>query len=171
MNDSFPKPSIIVVRIFRYSLYLTTTFGHYNLLLHLTVRRDSSVGIMTRYELDGAGIESRWGDDIFYTCPDRPWGPPSLLYSWYQVFSRGKAVGTWCWPSPHLAPRLKKEQSYTSIPPLSLRGMFWGDLRLYFTQLHPENVHRIFMKLSTSSAVPCCAHFQHNPLNTSCPLF
>ena len=34
----------------------------------------SSVGIVTAYRLDGSGIES-----IFRTCPDRPWGPPSLL--------------------------------------------------------------------------------------------
>ena len=32
---------------------------------------------------------------------------------------------------PHLAPRLKKEQSYTSAPPLSLRGLFYGELYLY----------------------------------------
>jgi hypothetical protein len=38
----------------------------------------SSVGIATNYGLDGPGIESRWGE-IFCTCPDRPWGPPSLL--------------------------------------------------------------------------------------------
>jgi len=31
----------------------------------------------------------------------------------------------------HLAPRLKKEQSYTSTPPLGLRGLFWGELYLY----------------------------------------
>jgi len=28
----------------------------------------------------GPGIESRWGE-IFCTRPDRPWGPPSLLYN------------------------------------------------------------------------------------------
>jgi len=38
----------------------------------------SVVGIATGYGLDGPGIESRWGQD-FRTCPDRPWGPPSLL--------------------------------------------------------------------------------------------
>jgi hypothetical protein len=32
----------------------------------------------------------------------------------------------------HLAPRLKKEQSYTSTPPLDLRGLFQGELYLYF---------------------------------------
>jgi len=38
---------------------------------------DSIVSIVTRYGLDGLGIAS--GGDIFYTCPNRPWGPPSLL--------------------------------------------------------------------------------------------
>ena len=52
--------------------------------------RDSSVGIATGYWLDGPGIESRWGGEIFRTCPDRPWGPPSLLYNGYQVFPGGK---------------------------------------------------------------------------------
>jgi hypothetical protein len=37
----------------------------------------SSVCILIGYWLDGPGIESRWGGDIFRTCPDRPWGPPS----------------------------------------------------------------------------------------------
>ena len=42
----------------------------------------SAVGIATGYALDGPGIESR-------TCPDRPWGPTSLLYNGYRVFPRG----------------------------------------------------------------------------------
>jgi hypothetical protein len=46
--------------------------------------RDSSVGIATRYGLDGPEIEFRWGE-IFRTRPDRPWGPPSLLYNWCRV--------------------------------------------------------------------------------------
>ena len=29
------------------------------------------------------------GGEIFRTLPDRPWGPPSLLYNGYRVFSRG----------------------------------------------------------------------------------
>jgi len=36
---------------------------------------------------------------------------------------------------PHLVPRLKKAQSYTSTTPLGLRGMFQGDLYLYCTSL------------------------------------
>ena len=48
--------------------------------------RGSSVGIVTGYGLDGLGIESREVGEIFRACPDRPWGPPSLLYNWYRVF-------------------------------------------------------------------------------------
>jgi hypothetical protein len=28
--------------------------------------------------------------EIFCTCPDQPWGPPSLLYNGYWVFPGGK---------------------------------------------------------------------------------
>ena len=35
--------------------------------------RDSSVGIGTRYGLDGPAIESRLVGDSFCTRPDRPW--------------------------------------------------------------------------------------------------
>ena len=30
------------------------------------------------------------GGEIFRTSPDRPWGPPSLLYNGYRVFPGGK---------------------------------------------------------------------------------
>ena len=35
------------------------------------------------------------GGEIFCTHPDRPWGPPSLLYYGYWVFPGGKAAGAW----------------------------------------------------------------------------
>jgi hypothetical protein len=31
--------------------------------------------------------------EIFRTRPDRPWGPPSLLYNGYRFFPGGKAAG------------------------------------------------------------------------------
>ena len=56
--------------------------------------RDSSVGIATRYGLDGLGIESRWGRD--FSHPSRPpWCPHSLQYNRYRVFPGGKAAGVW----------------------------------------------------------------------------
>ena len=48
---------------------------------------DSSVGRAIPYGLDGPRIDSRWGE-MFLTCPDRPRGPPSLLYKAYRVFPR-----------------------------------------------------------------------------------
>jgi len=61
------------------------------------VGRNSSVGIATRYGLDGPGIESRWERD-FPKRPDRPLDLPSLLYNGYRVFPEGKAPGAWRWP-------------------------------------------------------------------------
>jgi len=50
----------------------------------------NSVDITTGYGVDGPGTESRWGGEIFRTCPERPWGPPSLLYNGYRLFLGGK---------------------------------------------------------------------------------
>ena len=49
----------------------------------------SSVVIATGYGLDGLG-SNPGGGEIFHICPDRPWGPPSLLYNVYRVFPGGK---------------------------------------------------------------------------------
>ena len=35
------------------------------------------------------------GGEIFRTCPDRPWCPPSPLCYGYRVFPGGKAAGAW----------------------------------------------------------------------------
>ena len=66
--------------------------------------------IATRYGLDGPGIESRWGAIFSAPGPDRPWGPPSLLYNGYRVSFLGvKRPGRGVDHPSHLAPRLKKE--------------------------------------------------------------
>jgi len=67
----------------------------------------SVVGIATAYGLDGPGIESRWGE-IFRTSPNRPWGPPSLLYNGYRVFLGGKVLpGRDADPSPPSSAEVK----------------------------------------------------------------
>ena len=87
--------------------------------------RDSSVGMATRYKLDGPGIESRWGARYSAPVHTGPGGPPSLLYNGYLYsFSGVKRPGRGLDHPPHLVPRLKKEYSYTSTPPLGLRGLF-----------------------------------------------
>jgi hypothetical protein len=41
------------------------------------------------------------GGEIFRTCPDRPWGPPSLLYNGYRDFPGSKEwPGREAYPSP-----------------------------------------------------------------------
>ena len=79
----------------------------------------SVVAIATGYGPDGPGIECRWGGEIFRTCPDRSWGPPSLLYSGYRVFPGDKErPGRDDDPSPPSSAVVKKGYSYTSTPPI-----------------------------------------------------
>ena len=52
--------------------------------------------VATRYGVDGPGIESWWGDEIFRTRPDRPWGPPILLYNGYGVVPGDIVAGAYC---------------------------------------------------------------------------
>jgi hypothetical protein len=81
----------------------------------------SSVGIARGYGLDGPGIESRWGGEIFRTCPDRPQGPPSLLYNGYRVFPGGrKRPGRDAGPSSPSSAEVQKQS--TAIPLCSLRA-------------------------------------------------
>ena len=72
---------------------------------------DSSVGIATRYGLDGPGIESR-GERDFPHASRLTLGPTQPPLQRVPCLSRGKAAGTWRWPltpPPHLEPRLRKE--------------------------------------------------------------
>jgi hypothetical protein len=83
-------------------------FGDFLFYLTYRGRRDSVVGIATRYGLGGPGIESRWGE-IFRNYPDRLRGPLSLLYNGYRVFPGGKGGrGVMLTTRPLLVPRLRK---------------------------------------------------------------
>ena len=57
--------------------------------------RDSSVGIATRYGLEGPGIESQWGRD--FPHPSRPvLGPTQPPVQWVPgFFPEGGAAGAW----------------------------------------------------------------------------
>jgi hypothetical protein len=52
---------------------------------------------------------------------------------------------------PHLAPRLKEEQSYTSTPPLDLRGLFWGEQRIEL--ILGFQIDRIMIKINIGTGV------------------
>jgi len=66
--------------------YLFRMVGHlYFSIVIISVKR-LATGCTVRESNPG-------GDEIFHTCPDRPWGRPSLLYNGYRVFPRGQV-----WP-------------------------------------------------------------------------
>jgi len=76
----------------------------------------SVIGLATGYGLDGAG-SNPVGGEIFLTCPDRPWGPPSLLYNGNRVFPGGKErPGREADLSPPFSAVVMKEYTYTSTP-------------------------------------------------------
>jgi hypothetical protein len=67
------------------------------------------------------------GGEIFCTCPDRPWGPPSLLYNGYRVFPGGKVrPGRAADHSPPSSAVVMEEESYTSTHPLGHTGPVTG---------------------------------------------
>jgi hypothetical protein len=61
--------------------------------------------------MEGPGIEPRWVE-IFHNRPDRPWGPPSLLYNMCQVFPGGKEAGA------------RKIRAILLLTPLDFNGLF-----------------------------------------------
>ena len=71
--------------------------------------RDSSVGIATRYGMEGAGIESRWGRD--FPHQSRPaLGPTQSPIQWVPgLFPGVKRPGRGVHHPSHLAPRLQNE--------------------------------------------------------------
>ena len=89
---------------------------------------DSSVGIETGYELDGSGIDSRWGRDILYLS--RPALGPTQLYNGYRVFSGVKRPGRGVdLPHPSSTEAKKKSRAL----PLLLLWTFVACSKLKFT--------------------------------------
>ena len=78
--------------------------------IRILIRGPGNVGgIVTGYGLDGPGSNPSIGE-IFRTCPDRPWGPPSLLYNGYRVFPGGiERPGRDADPSSPSSAMVKKE--------------------------------------------------------------
>jgi hypothetical protein len=79
-----------------YTIYLAKKQSddfYINPVLRISAGRDRSVGIATRYGLDGSGIESSWGRD--FPHPSTPaMGPAQVLVERVQGLFRGRrAVG------------------------------------------------------------------------------
>jgi len=72
----------------------------------------------------------------FSARPDRPWGPPSLLYNGYWVCPGGKVrPGRAADHSPPSSTAVMEEYSYTSTHPLGHIGPVTGSLfYMYFSR-------------------------------------
>ena len=112
--------------------------------------RDCSVGIPTRYGLDGPGIEYRWGR-VFRTCPDQPWGPPSLLYNGYRAFPGGKAVWELRLPPTTILRRgSRKRRAIHLLPLWDLVACYRVKFTLlYFTSLCWQHKYQSDTKCNT----------------------
>jgi hypothetical protein len=83
-------------------------------LYDYTVRAGSSVGIATRYGLDGRGIESQWGRD--FPRLSRPaLGPTKPPIQWVPGLSRGPERGV-DHPLPSSAEVQRREELYLYSP-------------------------------------------------------
>ena len=86
--------------------------------------RDSSVGIATRYGLDGPGIESRWGAKLSARVHIGYESHTASCTMGNGSFLGVKQPGRGVDHPPHLGSRIKKEESYTSTHRLGLRSLF-----------------------------------------------
>jgi hypothetical protein len=113
--------SIIAIYNSLYSVKIILLYGvKYEIVFFTSVHQicgpGSLVSIVTGYELDGPG-SNLGGGGIFRTCPDRPWGPPNLLYNGYRVFPGSKKrSGRDAGPSTLLVPWSRKRRTLPLLP-------------------------------------------------------
>ena len=106
---------------------------------HKIVGRNSSVGIASHYGLDGPGIESLQGARLSAPVQTCPGAYPASYAMGTGSLSRGQSGrGGTLTTHLHLAPRSKKEQSYTSTPPLGHHGLF--QYELYLLRFYDHNI-------------------------------
>ena len=78
------------------------------IIIIIIVDRDSSVGIATRYGLDGPGIESRWGWHFSAPIRTGPGAHPAFCTMRTGSFLGGKAAGAWRWPPTPYSAEVKE---------------------------------------------------------------
>ena len=70
--------------------------------IYLLLEGQRRPGYLSRYSdslrAGRSGDRIPVGGEIFRTRPDRPWGPPSLIYDGYRVFPGIKAAVALFWP-------------------------------------------------------------------------
>ena len=93
-------------------------------------RHELNIALINDWTTRGSNPGGRGGAKFSSPVQTGPGGPSSLLHG---SLSRGQSGrGLALTTHRHLAQRLKREQSYTSTPPLGLRDLFQGELYLTF---------------------------------------
>ena len=129
------------------------------------------------------------GGEIFRTCPDWPWGPPSLLYNGYRVFPGIKSGrGVTLTPHPLLVPWPRKSRAIPLLhiwavrPVQSLspctRAHFTFTLQLYlYSPYGPYGLCRASvpvqgctLTLPYSRAIPLLPLWVVRPVKASVPV-
>ena len=117
----------VFLRILRFYPVSSVSIHQWSMLIFILlcticirVDRDSSVGIATRYGLDGPGIQSRWGRG--FPHPSRPaLGPP---IQWVQSLSEGKAAGVLRWPPTPSSAEVKERVELYNYSPFGPSSTF-----------------------------------------------
>jgi len=114
--------------------------NHWNLMLKITRLWSGQILLQLMTSLRAAIAQSverlptGWtvrgsnpgGGEIFRTCTDRPWGPPSLLYNGYRVFfPEVKRSERDVNHPPHLAARLRKSRALPIFSRWTERGLLY----------------------------------------------
>ena len=80
------------------------------------------------------------GGKNFRTCPDGPWGPPSLLYNGYRVFPGGKrGRGVKLTTQPLLVPWSRKSRAIPLLPLLGRTACSRVTFTFTFTHSVPQS--------------------------------
>jgi hypothetical protein len=92
------------------------------------------------------------GGKILRACPDRPWGPPSLLYNGYQVFHGVQQQGPGT-DNPHPSRAMVKER--VALYLYSTSGPLWAVIRWTLLLQHD---HTATMYSFKQDQVPTSPH-------------
>ena len=99
------------------------------------------------------------GGEIFCTCPDRPWGPRSLLYNGYRVFQgvkSGRSVTLT--PHPLLVPWSRKRRAIPLLPLWAIQPVqsLSACTRVHFTFITlPQSINQSIHWHVQNAVIPC----------------
>ena len=102
-----------------------------------------TVGIATRYGLDGLGIESQWGARFSAPVETGPGSHPASYTTGTGSFPGVKRAGRGVGHPPPSSVEVKVRVELYFYSPLGLHGLLYGELYLYIMLLQsPQKIPR-----------------------------